>query len=83
MTLNIRLPWPPRTLHPNFRTHWAIKARAAKRARGDAYLIALSSGARKLSSADVERLSVAVTFLPPDARRRDVDTAPPGMRRAP
>ena len=32
----VKLPWPPQQLKPNWRGHWAAKARAVKRYRSDA-----------------------------------------------
>lgn len=66
----IDLPWPSKDLHPNARVHWARKARATKRARSDATLCAMASGAKHIAA---ERLSVLATFSPPDNRRRDED----------
>ncbi len=37
--ISMCLPHPPRALHPNGRAHWAVKARAAKRARFRAWLL--------------------------------------------
>ncbi|GAC1572981.1 MAG: hypothetical protein NVS3B5_02210 [Sphingomicrobium sp.] len=68
--VTVNLPWPDRALHPNSRSHWAIKADATKRARSDAAVAALAAGLRKMS---VSRLSVTAIFCPPDNRRRDTD----------
>jgi len=38
------IPWPSRVLHPNSRTHWARKAKAAKVARQAAGWIAKEAG---------------------------------------
>lgn len=66
---HILLPWPPRVVHPNHRGHWSPKARATKRMRQDAAWAAKSSG---LTAPDGP-LHVALTFYPPDKRRRDLD----------
>lgn len=39
MSLSITLPWPNKALSPNARVHWAVKARAAKAARLQAWAI--------------------------------------------
>ena len=70
MIYTIPLPWPPRSLHPNARVHWAIKARAAAKSRSEAYYLAQAAGARALACAG---LDVRLTFCPPDRRVRDLD----------
>ena len=67
---HLTLPWPPAILSPNARAHWAEKARAAKKYRRDACYMAQAMGCRALSA---PRLTVEITFHPPDARRRDTD----------
>ena len=66
----IRLPWPPADLSPNSRAHHMARARAVKKYRTDAGLMALAKGCRDLGC---ERLTVEITFYPPDNRRRDTD----------
>ena len=66
----VTLPWPPSILSPNARAHWAEKGRVAKKYRLDAFFAALEVGCRKLES---PRLTVEVTFHPPDKRARDTD----------
>lgn len=66
----ILLPWPPRVLSPNARAHWSAKAKAARKCRADAGILAQAMGCRNL---DVSRLTVEITFCPPDRRRRDTD----------
>lgn len=70
MTQTIRLPWPSRDLHPNARVHWSKKAKAARAAREDAAWWAKAAGARKIKA---ESIVATLTFIPPDARRRDLD----------
>ena len=67
----INLPWPDKRLNPNARIHWAVKARAVKAYRDACRVLAIQSGACKLSSDG--KLPVRVTFHPPDKRRRDRD----------
>lgn len=66
----IRLPWFPHVLSPNARAHWTKKASAAKKYRADAMLLAQAMGCRALQC---ERLTVEITFYPPDNRARDTD----------
>lgn len=40
----IELPYPAKELSPNSRIHWSIKAKAAKKARSDAFYIVLAAG---------------------------------------
>ena len=70
MIYTIPLPWPPRSLHPNTRVHWSVRAKAAKAARRDAYIIACGMGARALGW---DGAAVRLTFCPPDRRVRDLD----------
>lgn len=66
----LRLPWPHQVLSPNARAHWTKRASAAKKARRDACILAQSQGCRALGC---ERLTVEITFYPPDKRRYDTD----------
>ena len=70
MIYTIPLPWPPRALHPNARTHWAARAKAAAKARADARHLAQAVGARALGW---DGAAVRLTFCPPDRRVRDLD----------
>jgi len=70
MACTVSLPWPSPALSPNARGHWGVKARAVKRYRHDASALARVAGCRDLGC---DRLAVAVTFHPPDRRRRDTD----------
>lgn len=68
--MRVELPWPPRVLHPNARPHWAQKARAAKKYRQDCAWAAALSGMKRV---EADALTVAITFCPPNRRRRDMD----------
>lgn len=65
----IELPWPPKTLSPNNRACRYAKARDTKKYRRDCWACAKAANV-KVSS---ERLTLALTFCPPDRRRRDLD----------
>lgn len=66
----ITLPWPSRALSPNARVHWSKRASAAKKYRQDCCILSHAAGCRALNAA---RLTVEITFHPPDKRRRDTD----------
>lgn len=66
----ITLPFPPRTLHPNARPHWAALRKAAKAYRNDAFYAALAAGVGKI---DAEEVSVFIVFHPPNRRKHDLD----------
>lgn len=72
--VNVKLPWPPRSLHPNGRPHWRIKAAAAKASRGDAYLLTRTAMLRGTPAFD-GKVDVRLTFCPPSKRKFDLDGA--------
>lgn len=65
----IELPWPPQQLSPNARVHWSEAARKKARCRKDAFYLARANGAPSFDG----RVSVSITFRPPDNRKRDLD----------
>lgn len=69
----IDLPWPPRSLHPNARVHWAKRSKEAKICRRLAWGMTLVAGVRKNDPDIPQALKVTAIFSPPDNRRRDVD----------
>lgn len=69
MTDTLTLPWPPRVLSPNARSHWAKKSAAAKSYRRMCHLLCLQSEL----IAPAGRMLLDLEFVPPDARRRDDD----------
>lgn len=64
----ISLPFPPATLNPNHRPHWAVKARAFK-AHKLACFVALYPYRQQLKGRD----SFSLRFCPPSGHRRDID----------
>lgn len=64
----IELPFPPATLNPNQRPHWAKKARAFKAYKFQCFAI-LSQFREELQG----RVAFSLEFRPPSARRIDVD----------
>ena len=70
--LIIELPFPPSSLNPNGRNHWAALAKAKRIYRAECQMLAV--GARnKTGFKSPERPNVTVIFHPPDKRRRDED----------
>ena len=67
--IRVALPWPPRELSPNSRCHWAVKAKAAKKYKADAW--ALTLHATPVYLPHTGPVQVSMTFHPPDERRRD------------
>jgi crossover junction endodeoxyribonuclease RusA len=61
------LPWPPSALRPNASSpgNWRRKSEAAKRYKRDCILLTPKSIA--------DGTHLAITFRPPDKRRRDLD----------
>ena len=66
------LSWPPKELSPNARVHWSKKAKAAKKQRSDAHLIALAAGWNRLQFPP-GRLHLWIDFYPPTRRWPDDD----------
>lgn len=66
----VTLPWPPKTLSPNARVHWAKLARAKKEYREACAWAAVYQGAKRVRA---EKLHIALTFTPPSRRRFDID----------
>lgn len=69
--MNIVLPWPPKELSPNFRTHW--RATAPKRAAYKESCFLLTKQAAKGWEPRFCDIHLTVTFVQPDMRKRDVD----------
>lgn len=70
MTAKFFLSWPDKRLSPNSRVHWSTLSKAKKKAKHDAYYLALEAGLGKINA---DRLSVKMTFYPPSRRRYDLD----------
>jgi crossover junction endodeoxyribonuclease RusA len=67
--MTVILGWPSRALSPNARTHWAMLARAKKAARVEGCVETRLAG----NLAGASSVRIQVTFIPPNARRRDID----------
>ena len=71
MTLGeVILPWPPRVLWPNDRADRRRATTPRAKYRRDAWTLCLEAG---LANLPHDAMHVAVTFCPPDLRRRDLD----------
>ena len=68
--MKVVLPWPPKVLHPNARVHWAQLAKTKKAYRYACHMLTKAAGIRIDPQA---RPTVALEFVLPDRRRRDVD----------
>lgn len=64
------LPWPPRALSPNARTHWRAKAPIAKSYKQACWALTLNAG---MVAPDTPKLALWLDFYPPDRRHRDDD----------
>ena len=66
----VTLGWPPRECSPNWRGHWAKKAKAAK-----AYKLACWALAKeaKVTAPAEGQIRLIIEFIPPDRRHRDMD----------
>lgn len=64
------LPWPPRALSPNARTHWRAKAPIAKAYKQACWALTLEAG---VVVPDSPKLALWLDFVPPDKRHRDDD----------
>lgn len=71
MDASVTLPWPDKVLSPNARSHFRVKAAAAKSYREAAHWLTRASRLR------VEHPSLPcmlhLRFCPPDKRARDLD----------
>ena len=66
----VTLPWPPKGLSPNARTHWRAKAPIAKAYKQACWALTLEAG---VVVPDSPRLALWLDFYPPDRRSRDDD----------
>lgn len=78
-TWSFELPWPSPRLSPNARGHWAIMAKAKKAYRATCRRIA-DEHALSLAPKAPTSVMVALTFVPPDRRHRDLDNLLASMK---
>lgn len=68
----VLLPWPPKVLSPNARTHWATRSKAAKDYRYRCCMHAKLAGLAAVPG-NVGRILLVLEFMPPNRQRRDDD----------
>lgn len=74
MTYTVTLPWPPKELSPNARTHWRAKAPITKAYKNACWALCKEAGLLiKPYSTEGGRLHLWLDFYPPDRRARDDD----------
>lgn len=66
----ITFGWPPRECSPNWRGHWARKAKAAKAYKAACWALAKEAGVAVKWGGPV---LLRIEFVPPDRRGRDLD----------
>jgi crossover junction endodeoxyribonuclease RusA len=70
------LPWPPAELSPNWRGHWARRARAARSYRQACRTLAIAAGIEVPAyAANGGPIHLRIDFFPPNRARRDDDNA--------
>lgn len=73
-SLEITIPLPPRETHPNARCHWAVKARAVKQQREDAFLAAKAAlGEAGIGPPRWPAASIQATFYKAGSRAKPSD----------
>ena len=73
---DLSLPWPPKDLSPNSRTHWAKRSKAAKAYRSACCLAAsqfVQNGGWPHLPTIGGDIHLWIDFYPPDRRHRDDD----------
>ena len=71
--VTILLDIPPRTVHPNARTHWANRAKATKAVRSAAFVTTINARAAGISIPRDALLNVRCRWYFRDRRHRDTD----------
>lgn len=66
----LTLPWPPRELSPNSRTHWRKKSPITKAYKHTCWALCKDSG---ITVPDAPKIAMWIDFYPPDRRARDDD----------
>ncbi len=68
--IELTLPWPPKGISPNSRTHWRKKAPITKAYKRACWALTLQSG---MVAPACEKIALWLDFYPPDRRQRDDD----------
>ncbi|MDO8344800.1 MAG: hypothetical protein Q7T48_16475 [Cellvibrio sp.] len=81
--MNIVLPYPDKALSPNSRCHWSQKARAAKKARSDAFYITRAAGIDESVFAGCEhKLHLWIDVYPKTKNYPDADNVLSSLKSA-
>jgi Holliday junction resolvase RusA-like endonuclease len=75
--IRVILPHPPRELRPNSKHHWAVKAKAGKKHKGECYMLAR---VRKKDVPKDKDLYINLTFHPRTNHKIDRDNALASMK---
>ncbi len=73
MSLTITIPIPHKATHPNARSHWAAKAKHAKKQREDAYIAAQVAVVGRMSYPKFKSASTSAVFYFRTKHSRDID----------
>ena len=73
----VTLPWPPKSLSPNARLHWAATSKSKAAYRYACRMLAKQAGISMPADA---RPLVSLLFVPPDRRARDRDNMLAAMK---
>jgi len=68
--MELVLPWPPKALSPNARTHWRAKAPITKAYKQACWALCKEAGMVAPDSGDIH---LFIDYYPPDRRARDQD----------
>lgn len=74
--LEITLPWPPKELNPNARTHWALLAKKKSDYRRTCFYIVKAANIKLVNP----NPTIELTFYQPDKRQRDLDNMLASMK---
>lgn len=82
--LTVVLPLPHKALSPNSRGHWAVKAKAVKKARADAYAATIAvmreGGPRGFMIVPPAKANVRATFYKRTKAHADTDNAAASLK---
>lgn len=79
------MSWPQKALWPNRPAHWSRRSVARRQQREEAYWatrVAIGSSGWPSTNTIITQLPVALTFLEPDRRARDLDNMTAAMKGA-
>lgn len=81
-TAHVLLPWPARPLWRNYHCHWAVRAKAVKSARREAFYASLEAGLKNMPTGDGWHHRLSFDFCPPDRIGRDMQNMPDTQKAA-